>query len=135
MASVNRRRLWLGAMFLIVVVVVATAYAFRGRLANAPLFSWLAATDGATGTGTGEGRDTSEAKAAAGGSMNTSAEMAGSHKAAENAGTPRAEIIIDPRRHQLIGVRTVPVERRALTAKYAPSASSAMTRPGSQTST
>ena len=33
----------------------------------------------------------------------------------ETAGTPRSEITIDPRRQQLIGVRTVPVERRALT--------------------
>jgi RND family efflux transporter MFP subunit len=116
MASVNRRRLWIGATILIVVVVVATAYAFRGRLANAPLFSRLATTDGATRTGTGESREKSDANAAAGGSMNTSAEMADPQEAAENAGTPRAEIMIDPRRQQLIGVRTVPVERRALTA-------------------
>ena len=114
MASLNRRRLWIGAIFLIVVVVVATAYAFRGRLANAP-FSRFATTDG-VGTGTGESRDKSEANAAAGGSMNTSAEMGDPQKAAENAGTARAEIMIDPRRQQLIGVRTVPVERRALTA-------------------
>lgn len=116
MASVNRRRLWIGAIFLIVVVVVATAYAFRGRLANTPLFSRFAATDGATGTGTGQSPDKSEANAAAGRSMNTSADMADPQKAAENAGTPRAEIMIDSRRQQLIGVRTVPVERRALTA-------------------
>ena len=116
MVSVNRRWLWIGATILIVVVVVATAYAFRGRLANAPLFSRLATTDGATATGTGESREKSEPNAAAGGSMNTSAEMADPQEAAESAGTPRAEIMIDPRRQQLIGVRTVPVERRALTA-------------------
>lgn len=110
MVSVNRRWLWSGATILIVAVVVATAYAFRGRLANTPLVGRFVTTHGATGTG--ESRDESTAR----GSMNTSAEKADPQSAGESDGTRRADIMIDPRRQQLIGVRTVPVERRALTA-------------------
>jgi RND family efflux transporter MFP subunit len=114
MVSVNRRRLWIGATILIVFVVAATAYALRGRLANAPLVGRFVTTQEPTGTG--NSRDVTEAKAAtapASGSRDASAEVPAS---GSTAGTPRAEISIDPRRQQLIGVRTVPVERRALTA-------------------
>lgn len=104
MAAVNRRRLWLGATILLLVVVAATTYALRGRLASAPLVGWFAATWGAT-----------DPQGPAGPAMDASAEMAGG-AATEATGTPRAGITIDPRRQQLIGVRTVPVERRALTA-------------------
>lgn len=117
MVSVNRRQLWIGATILIVVVLVATAYAFRARLANAPLLGRFATTHGATGSG--ESRDEDDATAstsAAGRSTTASADIADPESAAGTAGTPRAEIMIDPRRQQLIGVRTVPVERRALTA-------------------
>ena len=111
MVSVNRRPLWIGATILIIVIAIATAYAFRGRLANAPLVGRFVTTHGASGTG--ESRD--NVKANAGRSMDASAEMTDPERATA-AGTPRAEIMIDPRRQQLIGVRTVPVERRALTA-------------------
>lgn len=110
MVSVTRRRLWIGTTILVVVVVAATAYALRGRLANTPLVGRFVTTHGAAGTG--ERHDESTAR----GSLNTSAEKADPQSAAANGGTPRAEIMIDPRRQQLIGVRTVPVERRALTA-------------------
>lgn len=115
MASVIRRRLWIGATILIVFVVAATAYVLRGRLANAPLVGRIVTTQGATGTG--ESRDEIKAEGAtASGSTDASAERRESGTAVDTAGTPRAEITIDPRRQQLIGVRTVPVERRALTA-------------------
>ena len=48
MVSVNRRRLWIGATILIVFVVAATAYALRGRLANAPLVGRFVSSHGAT---------------------------------------------------------------------------------------
>lgn len=89
MASVNRRRLWIGAIVLVVLVVMATAYAVRGRLGE---------------------------KGSAGDSMEMPAKPSAPAGAAETAGTSRAEITIDPRRQQLIGVRTVPVERRDLMA-------------------
>lgn len=117
MASVIRRRLWIGATILIVFVVAATAYVLRGRLANAPLLGRIVTTQGATGTG--ESRDEIKAegaKASADSSTDASAERPDSGTAVDTAETPRAEITIDPRRQQLIGVRTVPVERRALTA-------------------
>lgn len=56
------------------------------------------------------------AKASAEGATADSAKTSDPAGSADGAGTPRAEIMIDPRRQQLIGVRTVPVERRALTA-------------------
>lgn len=102
MASVNRRALWVGATILSVLIVAATAYALRGRLANAPLVgrfvSAQADPDGADG------------------SMATVDSASPRGVASETTGTPRAEITIDSRRQQLIGVRTVPVERRVLTA-------------------
>src|SRR5919106_4925498 len=48
MVSVNRRRLWIGATILIVLVVAATAYALRGRLANAPLVGRFVSAQRAT---------------------------------------------------------------------------------------
>jgi RND family efflux transporter MFP subunit len=55
-------------------------------------------------------------KTPADGSTEVSGDPAAAAATPESAGTARAEITIDPRRQQLIGVRTVPVERRALTA-------------------
>ena len=40
--------------------------------------------------------------------------MAGDQKQPAAAGTPRGDVRIDPRRQQLIGVRTVPVKREAV---------------------
>src|SRR5918996_5874260 len=147
MVSVNRRRLWIGATILIVFVVAATAYALRGRLANAPLVGRFVSSHSATEAsqnpdeiahwtcpmhphvkehGPGKcpecGMDlvpvtNAEAKKTpADGSTAVSGDPAAAATAPESAGTARAEITIDPRRQQLIGVRTVPVERRALTA-------------------
>ena len=50
MVSVKRRRLWIGATILIVFVVAATAYALRGRLANAPLVGRFVSAHTATET-------------------------------------------------------------------------------------
>ena len=147
MVSVNRRRLWIGATILIVFVVAATAYALRGRLANAPLVGRFVSAQTATEASRNPGEiaywtcpmhphvkehgpgkcpecgmdvvpvtHAEAARATADGSTAASAERRDSGSATETAGTPRAEVMIDPRRQQLIGVRTVPVERRALTA-------------------
>ena len=105
MVSVSRRRLWIGVMILIVFVAAASAYALRGRLANAPLVGRFLTTQAATGSAESRQEIKTNAAASPAGSMDASAET----------GTARAEISIDPRRQQLIGVRTVPVERRALT--------------------
>ena len=88
-------------------VLAATGYAVRARLARAPFIRALfeRATvivadtwgQGATGAQADHtSRPFEEAGAATGGS-------------------PRAEVNIDPRRQQLIGVRTAPVERTSLT--------------------
>lgn len=103
MAVVNRRRLWLGATILLLVVVAATTYALRGRLAQTPLVGRLLPSPAG------------DPQVQAGHATEGSDEMPGGAPTAAT-GTPRAEITIDPRRQQLIGVRTVPVERRALTA-------------------
>lgn len=117
MASVIRRRLWIGSTILIVFLMAATTYVLRGRLANAPLVGRIVRTQRATGTGQSRDEIKAEgAKASADGSTDASTERPESATAVDTAGTPRAEITIDPRRQQLIGVRTVPVERRALTA-------------------
>ncbi|MGH8187370.1 MAG: efflux RND transporter periplasmic adaptor subunit, partial [Steroidobacteraceae bacterium] len=141
----NRRRLWIGATVLLVFVLAATAYALRGRLANAPFVGRFVAAQGTTNANQkpdeiaywtcpmhphvkehGPGKcpecgmdlvpvtNAQAAKDSAGGAA--SAQPAAPAPGAESAGTARAEITIDPRRQQLIGVRTVPVERRALTA-------------------
>lgn len=108
MAVLNRRRLWIGATVL-VVVLAATAYALRGRLAHAPLVGRFISAEGATaGEAQVEPASVDE-------SMKISSDTSAPSSAVGSAGTPRAEIMIDPRRQQLIGVRTVPVERRALT--------------------
>lgn len=145
MVSVNRRRLWIGATIFIVFVVAATAYALRARLSSAPLLGRFVSSQSATDAsqdpdtiaywtcpmhphvkehGPGKcpecGMDlvpvthAEAAKASADGS--TAAKTSDPASSADAGGTPRAEIMIDPRRQQLIGVRTVPVERRALTA-------------------
>ena len=146
MADVKRRRLWVGAIVLVVLIVAAATYAARDRLAHAPLIGRWISAPGATEAsrnpdeiaywtcpmhphvkedGPGKCPECSmdlvpvtHAEAAGAnpqGSTATSGEIA-DPAAAEAAGTPRAEVSIDPRRQQLIGVRTVPVERRAITS-------------------
>ena len=144
MASVNRGRLWIGATILVVVVVIAAAYALRGRLADAPVVGRFVSAGGAADAGHKSGEiaywtcpmhphvqehgagtcpecdmdlvPVTHAQAARGSAGGAMIEAATSGSGAESEGTPRAEIMIDPRRQQLIGVRIVPVERRAVTA-------------------
>jgi RND family efflux transporter MFP subunit len=147
MAVINRRRLWIGATVLMVVVLAATAYALRGHLAHAPLVGRLVSAQPVASVsedpdaiaywtcpmhphvkehGPGKcpecGMDlvpvtNAEAqKMPAADSTQVSGDPAAAATTPASAGTARAEITIDPRRQQLIGVRTVPVERRALTA-------------------
>jgi RND family efflux transporter MFP subunit len=96
----GRKKLMLSG-FAIAGVVAAglSAYAFRASLGGAPVIgSWLHAPDS-------RGLDPPSATAGA----------AGQDAGAQPAGTARAEVVIDPRRQQLIGVRTVPAERQTLT--------------------
>lgn len=108
MGLVNRRRLWIGATVLLVFVLAATAYALRGRLAHAPLVGRFLSAEEAT-----DPKTSPDEKDSAGSQASAEGQPA---PGAEDASMARAEIRIDPRRQQLIGVRTVPVERRALTA-------------------
>ena len=103
MASVNRRWIYVSATVLVVLIAAVAAYALRGRLAHAPIIGRFVTPPVATAPN-------------ASGVMEPSAEVPAQAKTDEPAGTPRAEIMIDARRQQLIGVRTVPVELRALTA-------------------
>jgi len=89
----------------------AVGYAFRGRLAETPIVAsvfdrlgW--ATDGDPEMDKGDMSD-----------MATPGMPDATAAATEPrpVGLSRAEVHIDPRRQQLIGVRTAPVERRALT--------------------
>jgi RND family efflux transporter MFP subunit len=78
--------------------VSLSAYAFRARLTEAPVIgSWLHAAD-------------SKDMSPAGG---TAPAVNGQDSAPP--GSARATVVIDPRRQQLIGVRTVPAERTHLT--------------------
>ncbi len=93
----------------------AVGYAFRGRLTETPIVAsvldrlgWR--TDANPVGGDGEMGDMSD--------MATPGSMPDATVATAEpipAGLSRAEVHIDPRRQQLIGVRTAPVERRALT--------------------
>ena len=80
------------AIGVVLVALVAGAYTFRGQLANTPMVGVALDPDA-------DGR-LADATASA---------------SEPGAGSPRAVVNIDPRRQQLIGVRTAPVERRSLT--------------------
>ena len=80
------------ALGVVLVALVAGAYTFRGQLANTPMVGAALDPDA-------DGRLTD--------AMPSASEP--------GAGSPRAVVNIDPRRQQLIGVRTAPVERRSLT--------------------
>ena len=93
----------------------AAGYAFRGRLGEIPIvvsvferLGWRADVDPAAGDG-GMGDMSDMAMT---GSI-SEVMLATSEPAP--AGAARAEVNIDPRRQQFIGVRTAPVERRVLT--------------------
>ena len=95
------------ALLLIVLVALGalggTLYAFRGRLAAAP---FIGSVFGRAQVGA----------PAAGAAQPPAPEPAGADGAAPapDASEARAEITIDPKRQQLIGVRTVPVERTSV---------------------
>jgi RND family efflux transporter MFP subunit len=97
---VRRKVLITGVALVGLVAVGLSAYAFRARLGDVPVVgAWLSAAGGS-------GMDSHAAMAGSPG------EMPADRPA---PGTARAEVVIDPRRQQLIGVRTVPAERRAMT--------------------
>ncbi len=118
------RTIWAAVLAAAVLVsaLVATVYSFRGFLLDTPMVAaalerlgWrTGAEDGMAARVTDPLAATSERPA---------------------VGLPRTEISIDPRRQQLIGVRTAPVERRALTNPSAPSGPCGTTRRDSRTST
>jgi RND family efflux transporter MFP subunit len=110
MASLKQRRLRIGAIVLVVLIAGAAAYAMRGRLAETPFVGRFLSTPAAT---TASDDPDAITRAPAG---STTRDPAMPAAGTRDAGTARAEITIDPRRQQLIGVRTAPVERRALTA-------------------
>lgn len=95
-----------GTVVLVVTVAVvlglgAITYAFRHRLAGVPVVGSLFQADGA-------GDPASTAGTAAPGGGDPATPPAGAST------DPRAEVSIDTRRQQLIGVRTAPVKREAL---------------------
>lgn len=110
MASLTRRRLWISATVLIVFIAAAASYAMRGWLAQAPLVGRFLMTPAATTASEDPGAIT-EVQA-----RSTTSDPAMPAPGTADAAPARAEITIDPRRQQLIGVRTAPVERRTLTA-------------------
>jgi len=92
-----------------VAVVGLSAYAFRSQLGGAPVIGkWFRSagpptTDLQAGTAVDAAREP--------------AEVPGQAAASDEATPPggaRAEVVIDPRRQQLIGVRTIPAERKRL---------------------
>ena len=97
--------------FVLLAVVLATAaYMFRGYLADAPIVITVVDRLGwRTGMALEEGR-----------AMRADIEMTARMPATSESSlgmSPRAEINIDPRRQQLLGVRTAPAERRMLTQR------------------
>lgn len=146
MASTRRRRLWAGATALMVVILAATVVALRGRLAHTPLLGRLLSAQvteperlrgeaarwtcpmhpHVTAHGPGKcpecGMDLVPATVAEAGQAAAGTTAAPSDPGAAGPGPgsaaapPRAAITIDPRRQQLIGVRTARVERRSMAA-------------------
>ena len=86
----------------VLVALVATVYAVRGFLVDTPM---VAAALERVGWRTG----------AEDGMASTMSDPMPAMSEPAAVGSPRAEVNIDPRRQQLIGVRTAPVERRVLT--------------------
>ncbi|OOO00953.1 MAG: Cation efflux system protein CusB [Chromatiales bacterium USCg_Taylor] len=103
----NRRALWV-CLIAAIAIVGATGYAFRARL-SAP-FGAMPASNAqpAPGPQAASGAERTQAP-----SPGAPIEPGGANAPhAEPAGmTARGEVTIDPRRQQLIGVRTVPVKR------------------------
>ncbi|MGH8471906.1 MAG: efflux RND transporter periplasmic adaptor subunit, partial [Gammaproteobacteria bacterium] len=95
------------ALLLIVVVALGalggTLYAFRGRLAAAPFIGSVFGRAQVGAPAAGAAQPPAPAPAGADGAA-----------PAPDAYEARAAITIDPRRQQLIGVRTVPVERTSV---------------------
>jgi membrane fusion protein, copper/silver efflux system len=100
-SSRPRAALLLVIVLLVVGVLGGTLYAFRGRLAAAPFIGSLF------------GRAQVGAPAAGAAQPLTPVGTDGAAPA-PGASEARAEITIDPKRQQLIGVRTVPVERTSV---------------------
>ena len=90
------------AAAVLVSALVATVYSFRGFLVDTPMVAAVLERVGWR-TGAEDGMASSMSDP-----MPVTSEPAA-------VGSPRAEVNIDPRRQQLIGVRTAPVEQRVLT--------------------
>ena len=117
MAPVTRQMKWIGAALVLLVLGAGAAwYTLRGRDGAAPPAS---ETTAATWTcpmhphvqehGPGPCPECGMDLVPAAGAGDPAA-------ASADQGTPRAGITIDPRRQQLIGVRTTPVERKTMTS-------------------
>ena len=101
MTKISRTLTTLALVGAVALGVLATGYVFRGRLAQTSLV-------GATLDRLGWRAEVHETDAPMEMAMATASGPAA-------VGSPRAEVNIDPRRQQLIGVRTAVVERRSLT--------------------
>lgn len=116
MASVTRQMKWIGAVLVLFVLGSGAAwYVVRGRDPAAPPAAEPAAAAWTCPMhphvrehGPGQCPECGMDLVPADGAGDPAGASAGQ-------GTPRAGITIDPRRQQLIGVRTAPVERRTLT--------------------
>jgi RND family efflux transporter MFP subunit len=96
----RRKTLMLSGLAIAAVVVVSLgAYALRAKLGDAPVI--------------GSRPDTADSRGME--PPSGTAAPAWDGASPPPAGNARAEVVIDPRRQQLMGVRTVPAERRTLT--------------------
>jgi membrane fusion protein, copper/silver efflux system len=100
--TAHRTRRIVLAMLAVVIVVGALAYTFRVRVVWTPVIGHLLRS-----------QPSSSAGYHAAGVTDAKGEQAASHalSASTETGTPRGEVTIDPRRQQLIGVKTVPATR------------------------
>jgi Cu(I)/Ag(I) efflux system membrane fusion protein/cobalt-zinc-cadmium efflux system membrane fusion protein len=93
--NLNRKRLTIAFAALVVIVLAALAYGYRDRMAGMPLVGALFAVDESAEGQPAQAHGTAPAPSAPG----------------PAAMDPRAEVNLDLRRQQLIGVRTSAVER------------------------
>ena len=102
MMSSTRRRATVIASLGLLVVLVSTGYVFRSRLVSIPVISEWWQTLSGSDDGMTMGPDTVDTVTPTDQSLGVPGTVA------------RAEVRIDPRRQQLLGVRTAPVLRRRL---------------------
>lgn len=106
----SRRDMAVAVSAVVLVVLSATLFLLRPWLARAPIVGgWFRADTARNANADTSGRSPAQAPMPAGGPAGMQPPGAGGGRT-----DPRAEVTIDPRRQQLIGVRTATVKREAL---------------------